>query len=246
MLKHTLIIATQNQPCRLILLVEGEGELRVSGKCLQTETLYFDRKKRIKGKETMIFNLPLTPKTLVLESNKMIKADKKTALPPSNLKTEPENWAFFKHIFDIAQRLNGLGTGIYTDNQGRFPMVISEIIKNTEGKPLNTPARVSRLTGQIQISKQKFMRYSVPMRIFILLHEWSHYKLQTSNEIECDLQALEWHLGLGFSQVEAIYAQTKVFSGENPLHLERTEVLVDYIKHYNYALGYDNGFLSMK
>jgi hypothetical protein len=88
------------------------------------------------------------------------------------------------------------------------------------------------------------------MQVFILLHEWSHYKLDTSDEFDCDLQALQWYLGFGFPQTEAMYAMTKVFSSakkpqgeENPEHIARGEQIFDYINNYNYKTGYyDNGF----
>ncbi|GAB4494375.1 MAG: hypothetical protein OHK0045_25540 [Raineya sp.] len=240
-------VKTEDKPCKIFITLQAEkNTVRFCGKCPKTKTFYFLRKKEINGLEVLEFPLPIAPKIIEIwiEGKCKVKSISLKALPEPQIKLKKETYDFIRHIFEFSKKLNTLGTGIYTDDKGRFPIVLSKQIRNREtGKVMNTPARVSRNTGQIEVSQEKFKQYTVPMRVFVLMHERSHYELQSSNELECDLQALQWYLGFGFPQTEAIYANTKIFNGNNPEHLDRAEQLLDYIKHYNYATAsYDNGF----
>jgi len=243
------LVKTNDKPCKILITIQGNQTARFIGRCLKTKTPYFARKKNINGVETLEFPLPIAPKTLEIfvEGNVKVKNLTSEPLQEPKITIKKADWDFFQHIFEFCKNFNTLKTGIYTDNQGRFPIVLSKNIKNRDtGKVMNTPARVSKATGQIEVSQEKFRRYTLPMRIFILLHERSHYTLQSSDELECDLQALQWYLGLGFPQTEAIYANTKIFSGSNPEHLNRAEQILDYIKHYNCnTASYDNGFCGI-
>ncbi|MFN3315859.1 MAG: hypothetical protein ACK40K_03540, partial [Raineya sp.] len=227
--------------------LQANGEkLRFLGRCPKSKSVYFSRAKKVSNVETLEFPLPISPKQidLFIVGKCKILGLKVVALPPIKLKLHPDTWNFIRHACEFAKKFDTLSTGIYTDDKKRFPIVLSEQIRNRDtGKVMNTPARVSRATGQIEVSREKFKKYTVPMRVFILLHERSHYELNSSNELECDLQALQWYLGCFFPQTEAIYANTKIFSGSNPEHLNRAEQLLDYIKNYNAQTAtYDNGF----
>jgi hypothetical protein len=237
-------IQTADKPCKILLTLQGSGLIRFSGICPKTKTLFFSRKKRVNGVENLVFPLPISPKTLEMTIVGKCKVSELTLKPleEPKISLSPQEHAFIKHIFEFCKRFKTLDTGVFTDDMGRFPIVLSNEIRNRDTKAvMNTPARVSRKTGQIEVSRAKFEKYSLPMQIFILLHERSHYVLQTSSELECDLQALQWYLGFGFSQTEAIYANTKIFSGANPEHNDRAEQLLDYILNYNYQKGcYDH------
>lgn len=82
-----------------------------------------------------------------------------------------------------------------------------------DNKPLNTPARISKITGVIDCAKKRFLEYTVPMRIAILLHEFSHYYInkEMENEEEADFNALLIYLGLGYPRIEAEQVFLKVF-----------------------------------
>ena len=85
------------------------------------------------------------------------------------------------------------------------------------GNVISTPARIGHQTGIIEVAYSKFKNYTIPMRIDILLHEFSHkYKnpkigLEISNEIGADINALYIYLGLGFSKIDAICVFGNVF-----------------------------------
>ena len=74
-----------------------------------------------------------------------------------------------------------------------------------EGKKLSTPARISNKNGRIEISAKYYREMSIPMRMAILCHEFSHFYLNEvqRDEIEADLNALTLYMGMGYPIIEA-------------------------------------------
>jgi len=239
-MKKEFVITLQQKPSMLLIALKGKGIFHFEA-IDEKGTLYFRRKKEVAGEEVLEFPMPVAPKKLLLvvSGQNFSLSVKKTPLEISKEKFSTEEHQFFKHILEFVAKFSTLHTGIYTDEQGRFPLVLSTHIRDRNtGAIKQTPARVSRITGQIEVSQTKFSEYSLPMQVFILLHEYSHYKLNTSSETESDLQALRWYLALGFPQTEAIYAHTKIFNAQNPEHFKRVQQLLDYVKHYNRSEGH--------
>ena len=56
---------------------------------------------------------------------------------------------------------------------------------------------------------------TIPMRLAILLHEFSHFYLNETmdDEIEADLNGLLIYLGLGYPRIEAYQAFLETFKG---------------------------------
>ena len=107
---------------------------------------------------------------------------------------------------------------LFASKNKEFKIKYYPVIKDyMSGNVLNTPARIGHKTGIIEVSKRKFDAYTIPMRMIILLHEFSHkYKnptmgLEISNEIGADINALYIYLGLGFSKIDAIHVFANVF-----------------------------------
>jgi hypothetical protein len=94
-----------------------------------------------------------------------------------------------------------------------------------------TPARVNRRTGVVKFNLSKMKDYTVYMRIFIGLHEFFHYALQTTDEVKADMGALKVYLSMGYPKSEANYAMTKVFDN-SPSAIKRVEILDNYIKEF--------------
>ena len=108
-----------------------------------------------------------------------------------------------------------------------------------KGRPSTTPARIGHRTGVIDVSKLHFDRYTIPMRMCILLHEFSHkYRnpkidLEISNEVGADLNALYIYLGLGYSKVDAIFVFANVFlKAQSQGNMVRMRKIMDYIKRF--------------
>ena len=115
-----------------------------------------------------------------------------------------------------------------------------DVIKDAmSGKVMNTPARIGHNSGIIEVAKYKFDSYTIPMRMIILLHEYSHkYKnpkigLEISNEIGADINALYIYLGLGFSKIDAICVFANVFlKAQTKSNVERMRKIMDYIQRF--------------
>ncbi len=249
-MKKTYFVDTNDAAVELVLsfLTNETGSVRLRGyDANDKETVYFDRRDAIeKGKRTISIPLPLSPKKLCLEviTQLILKPIPKVeflrqnALKPVNLVASMQVCSFLAHALDVVKNLNTLKEGIYTDKQKNHPIFVAETLKNRDtGQTLNTPARVSRKNGYVEISKGKMRAYTVAMRVFILCHERSHYELNTSDEVDCDLNALKWYLALGFSQKEALHACTRVFSGEQQIHHDRAAMVADYINNFNAEKG---------
>jgi hypothetical protein len=104
---------------------------------------------------------------------------------------------------------------------------------------MNTPSRIGHNTGIIDVAKAKFDSYTIPMRMMILLHEYSHkYRnpkigLDISNEIGADINALYIYLGLGYSKIDAICVFANVFlKAQTSSNIDRMRKIMDYIQKF--------------
>jgi hypothetical protein len=111
-----------------------------------------------------------------------------------------------------------------------------------------TPARISTKNGRIQVSQEAFVPFTIPMRMAILLHEFSHYYVNSdiANETEADLNGLTIYLGLGYPIKEAYAAFGETFIGfpspENKIRYQIIDKFIkDYIAEYNIKDVYASG-----
>ncbi len=101
---------------------------------------------------------------------------------------------------------------------------------------LNTPARICKDNGIIQASQRKFVDMTVPMRMCIMCHEYSHVFVNQDmeDEVEADINGLSIYLGLGFPRIDAQNAFTQAFLGAAyPMNGERMAIIQDFIQHYD-------------
>lgn len=159
-------------------------------------------------------------------------------LPPATLWTDEKMHRFIPFAEDFAQKAGYIPPGFHESPDGEFlisylPKIISE-----DGTVSRTPARISRNSGRIQVSRKHFIGYTIPMRILILLHELSHDTLNTRDELEADRNALRVYLSLDYPKTEALYATTKIFNlhPAGKEHRDRVKQLVDFIDDYSLQL----------
>ncbi len=144
------------------------------------------------------------------------------------------------------------GASVYLSDDGRFRIEYVDVIKDTNkripnpvtgqmvpnpryGRELKTPARISREDGIIEISKRYFKSYTIPMRMAILLHEFSHFYLNDNprNESEADINALTIYLSMGYPRIEAYQAWLEVFKGtDTPQNRDRWEKIKKFIDEF--------------
>lgn len=233
-MNNTRIIETHFKPHTLLLELKGVADtVFIKGEDFNKQnsfTVFFNRKKAISGFETLEFPLPLAPEKLKLTVKGIGSSPEIISIRGISLATK-DRWlnerdlAFVNAAKVLALQLGYLGPGNYDVNG--YEIELSSNIYNTDFETglktiANTPARINRKSGKIWLALNKMRGYTVPMRMLILLHEYGHYKLQTSNELEVDLFALDLYLSLGFPKTEALYAFTKVMSGHSS-SVQRTE-----------------------
>jgi hypothetical protein len=127
---------------------------------------------------------------------------------------------------------------LYSSKDKEFNIKFFGVISDS-GKINSTPARIGHTTGTIEVAKAKFDAYTIPMRVIILLHEYSHkfrnpkIGLQIGNEIGADINALYIYLGLGFSKIDAICVFANVFlKSQTKSNMERMRKINDYIDKF--------------
>lgn len=129
---------------------------------------------------------------------------------------------------------------IYRSDDAQFVIDYYDVIYDRKLKQvINTPARIGHETGIIEASKNAFVQYTIPMRMIILLHEYSHkYKnpkngLPIGSETGADIAALMMYLSLGYSPLEAHQAFLYVFNeANNEMNHKRYLIISDFIKRF--------------
>lgn len=99
-----------------------------------------------------------------------------------------------------------------------------------------SPARVNRKTGEMYINLSRWRHIPAPHRVFILLHEFSHVLLNTSDELAVDQLAFAMYAKLGYSLKEGVRALTTVLSGRKPDHIERAARQLERAKLFDYTV----------
>lgn len=254
-------ILTNKVPISLVLGIRtSEPEIiviNVSDK-KKKNTVYINQFSRVDGYREFNLNLPLSPQAAVItvyNANSRGASDRNSSFRIEKFKTEnlqqcpirmKDNTLSFVELAEFFSKNAGIlssGTStpsIYRSNDGLFQIdYYNQIIDKKSGRALSTPARIGHTSGVIEVSARDFVGYTVPMRMIILLHEYSHKYLNPSinkpiaYETGADINALNIYLALGYSPKEAHYAFLKVFSdANNPDNKKRYLILNDFVNKY--------------
>ena len=243
-----------NRKFRLYVTITCKGKKRFrtfaedSGK---KNSKYVERDVEVDGKRTIYFSFPITPKVLhIVVVNSEIPQDTdfevqliEAPLPVYNIWVDADTDEFVKLALQFSQVCGFQPASsdgrLFKTNSGKFNIKYFDIIRDNGGGYLNTPARIGHRTGVIEVAKVKFDSYTIPMRMVILLHEFSHkYKnpkigLQISDEVGADINALYIYLGMGFSKIDAICVFANVFlKAQTKSNMERMRKIMDYIQRF--------------
>jgi hypothetical protein len=219
--------------------------------------VFTDRYKTLYNSETFYFRLPITSKSLILavyddkkgntpkeqENNISVVSIDKIPLEKRMDVVDIQNKSV-KHFVDFAQRFCFNAPYLqanksYQSDNGSFMIELLPTIIDSKGKELTTPARISRMTGRIQVSKKQFDEYTVPMRFAILCHEFAHFYVNEdmTDESEADINGLLIYLGLGYPRIEACEAFLEVFehypSQENKRRYDKIKNFIDNFEKNN-------------
>lgn len=255
---------SDNKKFCLVITIQTNGNknFRVWAEDLgKKNSIYATREIEVNGKRSIYFSFPVSPKKLFIGvANVANPKDKafevqllETALKDYNVWLDENTNEFLKLAISFSQvsgftNANPKGR-IYTNADKRFNIRYFDIIRDgRSGATLNTPARIGHTTGVIEVAKAKFDKYTIPMRMMILLHEFSHkYRnpkigLDISDEIGADVNALYIYLGLGFSKIDAICVYANVFlKAQTQGNIARMRKIMDYINKFeNQDFAYRN------
>jgi hypothetical protein len=246
---------TDNQEIALHVTITCKGTKRFRAfahDSVKINSFYADRVIEVNETRTIYFSFPISPKSVIIgiiNANDAEDTDYNFEIVEKPLKTyniwlDEETREFVQMAMGFSQRCgfekpSPRGT-LYQSPDCYFNIKYYPAIKDfTSGQVLNTPARIGHNTGIIEVAAIKFIKYTIPMRMCILLHEFSHkYKnpkmnLEISNEIGADINALYIYLGLGFSKIDAICVFANVFlkaqTNENMIRMKK---ILDYINKF--------------
>jgi hypothetical protein len=245
-------IQTNKEPVSIFLTVNVPQPSKVRIACVdpyKKSTFYTDRWSNVSSSGEFEIRMPQSPdKSLLLVQNltypdkiklsdvKQTKLKQYLPCVTSSIKIKPFLVkSFLKFARQFAENASILDVGTFYSDDGRFRIEYLPSIYD-EGRELNTPARISNTNGVMEISKKHFFKYTVPMRMAILLHEFSHFNLNIvqKDEIEADLNALKIYMGLSYPTIEAHKSFLHVFrKSPSDQNKERYEYLKAFIDNFD-------------
>ena len=215
--------------------------------------VYLDRWKTIKNNEILDVRLPhssknITLKVIPLQSNnnglqlsnvRFKKLNQHYKCYGVNYKTKE----FLQFAKEFSDNLPLLKPGTYYSDKKRYRIDLFDVIKDkATGKILTTPARISNSNGRIEVAKKYFNKFTIPMRLSILCHEYSHFYLNKNqkDEIEADQNGLKLYLGMGYPYIEAhksfLHTFMKNTSKENKVRYEHIKKFADNFEKLKYKI----------
>lgn len=246
---------TNKKPCCVKMTIFCSEPKKMYLKVKDSEKPYTEFTNRycsINGKQTFWVRMPIAPEVadIIVKSESQMNGQPDNSYEVGELQILPlkrkpsafnsgnltiQNYIQFCQEFSAKAGYLSAGNSIYTSNDGKFRIDYLDKITDSNGKPLNTPARISKNQGIIEVSKQKFISYTIPMRMCILLHEFSHYYLNTdiANETEADLNGLLIYLSLGYPRIDAYNVFSQVFiTAPNAVNTNRMKIIDKFIRNF--------------
>ena len=214
-------------------------------------TYYTKRYGFVEGTETFYVLMPQTPVNAQVivynDENGIIKNDnsfkvlevKALAYQVTKTNFSKKTSSFIKFAQEFCDEAGYISASpkgdIYKSNNGRFRIDYFDAIRNNNGNVIKTPARISQISGKIEVSAEQFKTFTIPMRMAILLHEYSHYYLNKnpSNEIEADINGLNIYLKLGYPKIDIYNVFLNVFkTAPSEGNKQRFEKLDNFVKGF--------------
>ena len=226
-------IALDEKPTKLKIVIETSRKEKIWIKVRDAErknTYYTKRYSFIDGKESFFVFMPQAPDDALViiyndanglmrnDSTFKVKEIKKEPLKLKPFKLSKKTRSFVKFAQEFSDECGYLSSSdkgdVYRSNNRKFRIDYYDVIRSHKTKKvISTPARISQVSGKIEVSAEQFRRYTIPMRMAILLHEYSHFYINKnpSNEIEADLNGLRIYLSLGYPKIDIYNVFLNVF-----------------------------------
>ena len=226
--------------------------LITAGETGKKHSLYAMRTIKVKDSRTIFLSFPVSPKSITLkvvclkdvENTQFVVGVKEKPLKTYNIHTDSNTDGFLSLAVPFSQvcgfKMPNVNGKVYSSPDKKFNIKYYPVIKDIRtGKTFSTPARIGHNSGIIEIAAFKFMTYTIPMRMMILLHEFSHkwknpqMNLPISDEVGADINALYIYLGMGWSKVDAIKVYADVFlKAQTPSNIDRMRKIMNYIQKF--------------
>jgi hypothetical protein len=221
----------------------------------QPNTAFTDRYKTVDGESIFFVRMPVSPANALIsvynEANGNLQVGADNTIIVDSITKEPLDKKLdvidfanplVKSFVNFATRFcynaGSLPSGTYLSDDKKFVIKYLPIIEDN-GKEQSTPARIDIDNGTIEISKKQFLEFTVPSRMAILLHEFSHVYLNDNvdDEVEADLNGLLIYLGLGYPRIEAFEVFAKTFltvpSDGNRMRYDKIKSFIDEFEQHN-------------
>ena len=233
------------KPCSLALTINSEKPTDFSllvGDAEKEDVVFTDRTGKLNGSKTYYVRMPISPDIAIIEiegkqSDVYIEDIQVMELPtdfssPLFKRKDVQSFIEFAEEFSYDAGILEPNRNYYSDDEVYEIKYLRSISEN--GKSLETPARISQKTGLIEVDRQYFLSYTIPMRIAILLHEFAHFYLNEvmEDEVEADRNSLILYMGMGYPRIDAYNVYLDVFE-ETPTeqNLERYNALQKLFKY---------------
>lgn len=221
----------------------------------QPNTCYTDRSKEVSGESIFFVRMPVSGNEALVsvfnEKNGNVSSDEDNSFEVVSINKEqlekkldvvdlgnPLVKSFVNFSTRFCYNAGTLNSGEYTSDDQKFLIKYLPTIEDG-GQEQTTPARIDIDSGIIEISKRQFLDFSVPNRMAILLHEFSHVYLNDNvdDEVEADLNGLLIYLGLGYPRIEAFEVFAKTFMNapteQNKERFDHIKNFIDNFENYN-------------
>lgn len=247
-------VPTRFEELTLVIKVHTKQSCNVRIKVVDSEqpnTSFTDRYKTVDGEAIFFVRMPVSGREALVyvynedNGNLPVGSDNtievvaitKEALEKKMDVVDMSN-PLVRSFVDFATRFSynagSMPSGTYISDDRKF--VISYLPTITDGgEEQSTPARIDIDNGLIEISKKQFITFTVPNRIAILFHEFSHVYLNDNvdDEVEADLNALLIYLGLGYPRIEAFEVFAKTFlNAPTDLNQMRYDKICEFIENF--------------
>lgn len=217
----------------------------------QQNTVFTDRTMKISGDGFLQVMMPVSPKNALVyiynQKNGNLEAGKDKRFEVDSIKKNhldkklsvvdlgnSDIRSFINFATRFCYNAGTLHTGTYVSDDGRFKITLLPIIEDGSGEH-TTPARIDIDTGEIEVSQKQFNALTVPRRMAILCHEFSHVYLNKDihDEIEADLNGLLIYLGLGYPRIEAFEVFANAFlKVPSELNQQRYKTIINFIDDF--------------
>ncbi|MBM3201800.1 MAG: hypothetical protein FJZ56_05275 [Chlamydiae bacterium] len=251
-------VPTRHEELTLLIKVKTFEPQKIRIKVIdaqQPNTSFTDRYKTIDGESIFFVRMPVSPQEALVyiynEANGNMAAGMDNSIEIESITKEPLEKkldvidfsnplirSFVNFATRFSYNAGSLSSGTYASDDKKFIIKYLPIIEDG-GVEQTTPARIDVDSGIIEISKRQFLDYTVPNRIAILLHEFSHVYVNDNldDEVEADLNALLIYLGLGYPRIEAFEVFAKTFlnapTEENKIRYDKISNFIDNFENYN-------------